>query len=339
MRETDVPARWWHPHESGAVCRLCPHACVLNAHRSEGLCGLRFWNGTELRTRGWGGVAAVHLDPVEKKPLFHFMPGSKTFSLGMTGCNLSCSFCQNWSLSADRSGNADWLALTPGEIVARAQAMGAQSVAFTYNEPLIAAEFWLEVAALCHREGLKTIAVSNGYATPTVAREFYGAMNAVNIDLKAFQDSFYQQICGCHLAPVLHTLKEIRDLPNCHLEITTLLVAGKNDDAKEIVELSRWVLNELGADVPVHFTAFHPDYLAKQWTTEFVTTPQEARRLALAEGLRFVYTGNIEDPEGSATGCPGCGSLLIARAGFGVVRNRLAMGCCPDCGAELPGVW
>lgn len=339
MKAQDAPARWWHLHGDGCVCRLCPHACVLDAKRPEGFCGLRFWNGIELRTRGFGGAAAMHLDPVEKKPLYHFLPGSQTLSLGMTGCNLNCKFCQNWSLSADREGQDGWIPLRPEEIVERALAQGARSVAFTYNEPLIAAEFWLEVAALCHARGLKTIAVSNGYATPGAAREFYGAMDAVNIDVKAFRTGFYQDVCGGHLAPVLHTLKEIQALGSCHLEITTLLVPQRNDDAEEIVQLCRWVAQELGPDVPLHFSAWHPDYLALDWPTEYVTTPVEARRLALAEGLHFVYTGNLLDFTGSRTFCPRCGAVLVRRDGFCVYEDRLIDGCCPDCHAQVAGVW
>ena len=334
-------ARWWHPHGDGAVCRLCPHACALGAKQPEGFCGVRWWDGHELRTRNWGGAAALHLDPVEKKPLYHFLPGSRAYSLGMYGCNLSCQFCQNWGLSMARGPvPGEWVELTPASIVESALGLGARSVAFTYNEPLLGAEFWLEVASLCHERGLYALAVSNGFAAPEAAKDFYGAMDGANIDLKSFCGSFYRQICSGSLASVLHTLRLVRELGSCHLEITNLLVPGKNDDAEEIVEMCRWIRSELGPEVPLHFSAWHPDYQAASWPeVPYRTDVREARRLALSEGLCHVYTGNISDSEGACTYCPGCGEMLIRREGFAVKENTLREGACPACGRRLNGQW
>ena len=339
MTSWSYNARWWHPHPKGVVCQLCPHCCVLGAHHKEGLCGLRFWEAGELRTRGFGCVVALQLDPIEKKPLYHFLPGTSTLSMGLNGCNLSCRFCQNWTLSAQPLNSENAVAMSADELVERAIRSGAASLAFTYNEPLIAGEFWLEVASGAHQHGLKTVAVSNGFATPKAAQDFFGQMDAANVDLKAFRDSFYREYCGGALAPVLHSLKEIKALKTCHLEITNLLIPQKNDDAEEIVEMSRWIFNELGAEVPLHFTAFHRAHLAMDWPLEYRTTPQEARRLAMAEGLNYVYTGNLEDPEGSTTFCEQCGFTVAERKGLILSSIALNQGKCPQCGGVIPGVW
>jgi len=332
-------AKWWHARGDGVVCCLCPHCCQLGPEQPEGRCGLRFWRDGVLHTRGTQGALALHLDPVEKKPLYHFLPGTQTFSLGMDGCNLACKFCQNWSLSASRGEPAGWTVLSASEIAAKALELGAHSVSFTYNEPLIAAEFWIEVAEECHRQGLKTIAVSNGFALPAVVREFFGVMDAANVDLKAFRDPFYRDVCGGHLAPVLRTLQEIKALGSCHLEITNLLVPRQNDDAQEIVEMSRWIAEELGVSVPLHFSAWHPDFLALDWPNDYRTDVHEARRLAMNEGLQFVYTGNVRDFTGSSTLCPGCGAEIILRDGFAVTENRLRQGACSFCGFAVAGCW
>lgn len=331
-------ASWWHADGAVVACDLCPNGCRLLHDGSNGICGLRFREGGELRTRGWNGAAAAHLDPVEKKPLHHFLPGSTTFSVGMTGCNLGCIHCQNWSLSMDRTGSLP-LPLSPETIVRQALHLNASSVAFTYNEPLISAESWIEVAKECHRNGLRTIAVSNGYAAPECAREFFGNMDAANIDLKGFSESFYRRVCKGRLQPVLDTLELVRRLGSCHLEITTLLIPTWNDDEQELRAMGGWIRQRLGADTPTHVSAFHPDHHARDIPATSPTQVMRARSILLEEGLEFVYAGNIADQEGADTICPDCRGILVERQGFTVLGNRIRDGKCPDCGLRIPGVF
>ena len=332
-------ARWWHFDEGAVTCDLCPHRCSLRNEGARGICGLRYRSGDALWTKGWESVASIHLDPIEKKPLYHFLPGSITYSLGMVGCNLGCVFCQNWSLSAERGNMEMPYAITPAQIVESALAQGARSVSFTYNEPLIAAEFWIEVAKECHQHGLKTIAVTNGYANPECCKEFFAHMDAANVDLKSFSEAFHQKVCMGHLEPVLHTLETIRALGSCHLELTTLLIPSQNDTESELVDLSRWVAKHFGKDTPVHFSAFHPDYRAMDWEPTTRVAVARACGIARTEGLRHVYSGNVHDPAGSRTLCPECGKVLIERSGMHCESNVLKGGGCPECGLMLPGVW
>lgn len=332
-------ARWWRSDGDAIVCELCPQMCRIVHDQDAGGCGVRYRSGAELRTRAWGGAMVAHLDPIEKKPLYHVLPGSATFSLGMRGCNLDCRHCQNWTLSADRRTEDPPLAVSPEDIAAEALRRGAASVAFTYNEPLISAEFWIEVARECRRRSLRVVAVTNGYANPEVAREFFAHMDAANVDLKSFSDRFYVRICRGRLRPVLRTLEEIRAIGTCFLEITTLLIPGRNDDPKELEALGRWVVDHLGADTPLHVSAFHPDH---QLLDHPPTTPAQialARRVLLEQGLRFVYSGNVHDPAGESTRCPDCGALLLERSGFTVLADHLQDGNCPSCGRPIPGLW
>lgn len=331
-------AKWWHREGNVIFCDLCPHRCRFVKESVPGLCGLRYRQGESLRTTGWGGASAVHVDPIEKKPLYHFFPGSSTLSLGMSGCNLGCLHCQNWSLSASRGLQEQPIALDAGQIVDMALQNRARSVAFTYNEPLVSAEYWIEVAQECHRHGLDTIAVTNGYASAACAREFFSHMDAANVDLKAFSEAFYRNTCKGHLQPVLDTLQNIRALAVCHLEITTLLIPGKNDSPSEIHALARWILENLGADVPLHFSAFHPDYKAQHWLPTSTQEVLRARRMAQQEGLAFVYGGNISDEASATTFCSKCGAVLLLRNGFTLLHNHLSPeGRCPTCDAGVPG--
>lgn len=335
----EAPARWWHASGAQVVCELCPNECRIGTDGARGVCGLRFRKEGALWTRGWNGAAAVHLDPVEKKPLHHFLPGSRTLSLGLVGCNLGCLHCQNWSLSASRGGAPMPISLTPEAIADRALREEAASVSFTYNEPLISAEFWIETAKECRRRGLRTIAVTNGYANPGCAREFFGHMDAANVDLKGFSEDFYKSVCKGSLEPVLRTLREIVALGTCHLELATLLIPTKNDDDAELREMARWVVGHLGAETPLHVSAFHPDYRMLDVPGTSLEEVVRVRTLLREEGLAYVYSGNVADPGGSDTLCPGCGAQLLERSGFDVLVNRLVDGKCPDCGRPVPGVW
>ncbi|HWQ37675.1 MAG TPA: AmmeMemoRadiSam system radical SAM enzyme [Burkholderiales bacterium] len=332
------PARWWHRLEDGRVqCDLCPRECRLHPGQ-RGACFVRMREGDAMVLTTYGRSSGFCLDPIEKKPLNHFYPGSSVLSFGTAGCNLACKFCQNWDIS--KSQDMDRLAdqAGPEQIADAALKLGARSVAFTYNDPVIFAEYAMDVADACHERGIKTVAVTAGYMHEAPRREFYAKMDAANVDLKAFTEEFYFRLTGAHLRPVLDTLKYLRHETGVWFEITTLLIPTKNDADEEIYRMSRWIGSELGPDVPLHFTAFHPDWKL----TDLPPTPPEtlrrARRIALGEGLKYVYTGNVHDPEGGTTFCPGCGQALIMRDWYRILSYRLgAEGSCTGCGAAVPG--
>ena len=330
------PARWWRQAGPGtARCELCPRGCLLKEGQT-GFCGVRRMEGGALRTLAFGTTSGLCVDPIEKKPLYHFLPGSRVLSFGMLGCTLNCDFCQNAGLSR----GVDPALLSPAsipEIVAIARAEGCLGVAFTYNEPIVSAEWCLEVAAACREAGLRTVAVSSGYVSGAARSEFFGAMDAANVDLKSFSEAFYRRHCQGHLQPVLETLEAIAHEGRTWLELTTLLIPGENDGEGELRALAQWIAEHLGRDVPLHFSAFHPAHRLQDRPPTPLSTLRRAREIALEQGLRHVYTGNVPDAEGSATWCPGCGGKLIARQGFRILSNRLGAGRCPDCGALIPG--
>lgn len=342
MAERLHPARWWHKLDDGRIqCDLCPRDCKLH----EGQRGLCF-----VRARGTGALADAMvldtygrssgfcIDPIEKKPLNHFFPGSSVFSFGTAGCNLACKFCQNWDISKSRELDRLQDAASPEQIARAAQASGAASVAFTYNDPVIFAEYAMDTADACHALGVKTVAVTAGYIHAEPRRDFFAKMDAANVDLKAFSDAFYVQQTASHLAPVLDTLQYIRHETDCWLEITTLLIPGLNDSTPELEAMTRWIVDHLGPDVPLHFTAFHPDYKLDQLPRTPAQTLQRARRIALAAGLRHVYTGNVHDAEGGRTACPGCQAPLIERDWHAVLHYALdEKGSCPHCGTAIAG--
>ena len=325
---TPFPGRWWHRLDDGRIqCDLCPRDCRL-AEGQRGFCFVRQRVGDQMVLTTYGRSSGYCVDPIEKKPLNHFYHGSSVLSFGTAGCNLGCRFCQNWDISKARAVDKLQDAASPEEIARRAIQLGCRSVAFTYNDPVIFAEYALDVAEACHGRGIQTVAVTAGYIQPEPRREFYARMDAANIDLKGFTEDFYTRQTLSHLAPVLDTLEYVQHHTGTWLEITTLLIPGHNDGDREIEELSRWIHQHLGPDVPLHFTAFHPDYKLLR----------RARALALAEGLRFVYTGNVHDREGDATTCPECRAPLIARDWYEILDYRLTPdGCCPGCGYRPPG--
>jgi pyruvate formate lyase activating enzyme len=285
-------------------------------------------------------AVGLAVDPVEKKPLNHFLPGSKTLSFGTAGCNLGCRFCQNWHMSNSRETEKLSKIAAPDQIAEAAENTGCDSVAFTYNDPVIFLEYAVDTAIACHERGLRTLAVTAGYICEEPRREFFSHMDAVNVDLKAFDDTFYRRLCSGRLDPVLDTLRYLRHETDVWLEITTLLIPGMNDSEAEIGALTHWIAEELGQNIPLHFTAFHPAWRMSDLEATSLSTLRHARDIAREAGLHFVYMGNRADPDGAATECPGCGERLIERLGFSVSRQILKTGgCCPSCGELIPGVF
>jgi pyruvate formate lyase activating enzyme len=286
----------------------------------------------------WGRSSGFCVDPIEKKPLHHFYPGTPVLSFGTAGCNLGCRFCQNWDIS--KAAEQDRLTdqASPEAIAARAAALGCRSVAFTYNDPVIFAEYALDVAAACRARGLATVAVTAGYVRAAPRAELFAGMDAANVDLKAFTERFYEKLCFARLGPVLETLEWLVKASRTWTEITTLLIPGQNDGEAEVAALSEWIAGHLGPDVPLHFSAFHPDFKLRDVPPTPPATLRRARRQAMAAGLRFVYTGNVHDPEGDATACPRCGALVIERDWYELLAWRLdRQGRCAACGAAIPG--
>ncbi len=338
IAESAHPGRWWHALDGERIqCDLCPRDCQLHEGQ-RGACFVRRMEGGRMILTTWGRSSGFCLDPVEKKPLNHFHPGSAILSFGTAGCNLACRFCQNWDISKSRDMDRLMDSATPEAIASAARRNGAVSVAYTYNDPVIFAEYALDVAAACRAVGVLNVAVTAGYIHANPRREFFAAMDATNVDLKAFTEGFYKKLCSAHLAPVLETLVYIRHETACWLEITTLLIPGQNDSDEEISSLADWVFRELGPDVPVHFTAFHPDWKMPDTPPTPPQSLSRARRIARDHGLHFVYTGNVHDADGGTTHCPGCGTPLVVRDWYAILENRLGPdGLCPECGHRVPG--
>ena len=335
-----VPARYWHLLADGRIqCDLCPRACRLHDGQ-RGMCFVRARQGDGMVLTTYGRSSGFCVDPIEKKPLNHFLPGTPVLSFGTAGCNLACAFCQNWSISKSREVDTLADAASPEHIAAAALALGCRSVAFTYNDPVIFHEYAIDVARACRAAGLRSVAVTAGYVCPEPRAEFYRFMDAANVDLKGFTETFYHRVCGGHLQPVLETLEYIKHHTDVWLEITTLLIPGLNDSPEEIARECDWIAERLGADVPLHFTAFHPDWRMRDRPPTPPATLRMARAIARQRGLRYVYTGNVHDPEGGTTFCHVCGAALIVRDWFEIVSWHLtADGRCPACGAACAGVF
>ena len=332
------PGRWWHRLDDGRVqCDLCPRDCKLHEGQ-RGACFVRARVNDAMVLTTYGRSSGFCVDPIEKKPLDHFLPGSAVLSFGTAGCNLACKFCQNWDISKSRDMDRLMDRATPEAIARAAVESGCRSVAFTYNDPVIFAEYAMDAADACREAGVLTVAVTAGYISPEPRREFYAKMDAANVDLKAFTDEFYVKLTGAKLAPVLDTLVYLRHETQVWFEITTLLIPGKNDSAEEARAMSRWILRELGPDVPLHFTAFHPDFKMTDLPPTPAATLTRARAIAMDEGLHYVYTGNVHDKEGGTTFCPGCGTALIVRDWHRIESYVLtADGKCPRCAMAIPG--
>ncbi|MFA9419257.1 MAG: AmmeMemoRadiSam system radical SAM enzyme [Gammaproteobacteria bacterium] len=338
MDDTIVSTRYWHKMEDGRLqCDLCPRHCHLKEGQ-RGLCYVRQRLDDEVKLVSYGRSSGFCIDPIEKKPLNHFYPGSSVLSFGTAGCNLACKFCQNWDMSKSRE--MDTLAdhASPEKLAQVCEEMSCRSIAYTYNDPVIFLEYAVDVAQACRERNIRSVAVTAGYIDPEPRIEFFKLMDAANVDLKAFSDRFYHKICGGHLAPVLESLEYIRHETETWLELTTLLIPGENDSEQELQEMTAWVVEHLGPDVPMHFTAFHPDWKMLDIKSTPTATLTKARKIALDNGVHYAYTGNVHDASGSSTWCHNCGELLIERDWYQLGRWGLDKnGNCANCATTVPG--
>ena len=331
-------ALWWEPEPGGRVhCYLCPRHCHIHPGQS-GFCFIRINQGGKLYSLSYGSPAALQVDPIEKKPLNHFLPGTRIFSMGTAGCNMGCFFCQNWDISKSHADQVRSQHVPPEDVPLLALQHGCDSIAFTYNEPTIWGEYIIDICKAAKSYGLKTVMVTNGYITYEAFHDIYDYIDAANVDLKSFTENFYGKITLTHLEPVLQTLEWLKSETSVWFEITNLMIPTLNDDPTETRKLSDWVLTHLGPDVPLHFTAFHPDFKLQDKPRTSAATLDRARQIALEAGLRYVYEGNIYS-EGANTYCPQCKKLLIRRSWHDVQINRVKGGACPDCGFAIAGVW
>jgi pyruvate formate lyase activating enzyme len=335
-----TPTRYWHALGDGRVqCDVCPRACKLRDGQ-RGLCFVRERQGEGIVLTSYGRSSGFCVDPVEKKPLNHFLPGSSVLSFGTAGCNLACRFCQNWDISKSKEIDTLSDAASPEAIARAASELGCRSVAFTYNDPTVFLEYAIDVADSCHDLGLKTVAVTSGYICPGPRRDFYAHLDAANVDLKGFTEDFYRHTCGGEFVAVLDTLEYLRHETGVWFELTTLLIPGLNDSDAELDKMTSWVVEHLGPDIPVHFTAFHPDFKMLDRSPTPPKTLLRARRTALANGVRHAYTGNIHDSEGQSSNCAGCGERVIVRDWYNLGDYCLDdAGHCLACGTRLPGVF
>jgi pyruvate formate lyase activating enzyme len=332
-------ARFWHRLEDGRIeCDLCPRHCRLHEGQ-RAFCFVRKREHDALVLTTYGRSTGFCIDPIEKKPLHHVLPGTPILSFGTAGCNLGCRFCQNWDMTKSREVEELSVTASPAAIAQAAVDYGARAVAFTYNDPVIWAEYAIDTAIACHERGIKTVAVTAGYITKEARAEFFAHIDAANVDLKAFTEQFYHKLCFAELGPVLETLEWLHYHTNVWLEVTTLLIPGHNDSDEEIGKLCRWFVDTLGPDVPLHFTAFHPDYKLLEPPPTPPETLSRARQIARELGLRYVYCGNVRDVEGGTTFCPSCKAALVVRDGYEILHYGLDDGACGFCGLQIPGVW
>ncbi len=338
-----VSARYWHRLGDGRLqCDVCPRYCKLRDGQ-RGLCFVRGRAGDEFVLTTYGRSSGFCIDPIEKKPLNHFLPGTPVLSFGTAGCNLACKFCQNWDISKSREFDRLQDAAQPLAIADAAVATGCRSVAYTYNDPVIFLEYAVDVAKACHEQNLKNVAVTAGYITADARGEFFEHMDAANVDLKAFTDRFYWKVCGGHLDPVLDTLVYLRHETGIWLELTTLLIPGENDAEAEIDAMTRWIVAELGPDVPLHFTAFHPDWKMRDKPHTPHGTLTRSRDIAIANGMHYVYTGNVHDFAGASTWCRDCGAVLVGRDWYELstwtIDLQGSQATCRNCGTPVAGVF
>jgi pyruvate formate lyase activating enzyme len=331
------PARWWKREDDGKLlCYLCPRYCRIGEGQT-GFCYIRQNRADELVTAGYGRPTGFAVDPIEKKPLSHFLPGTGTLSFGTVGCNLGCKFCQNWDISKARSDERSSFFVSPERVVELAGSEGCPSISYTYNDPVIFGEYVVDISKIAREQGLKNVMVTAGYITEEVREEVFRFIDAANVDLKAFSEDFYYKLTLSHIEPVKETLKWLCKETDIWVEITTLLIPGLNDSDEEIRREVEWIMENLGDSVPVHFTAFHPDYRMIDRPATPPETLQRAREIAHEIGLKFVYVGNVHDAEGSTTYCPGCRKAVIERDWHSILAYRLQGDRCPDCGAGIPG--
>jgi pyruvate formate lyase activating enzyme len=340
MKERNHPTHWFTRLDGGRVrCDVCPRLCALHDGQ-RGFCFVRAAEGGEIVLTTYGRSSGFCVDPIEKKPLNHFLPGSSVLSFGTAGCNLGCRFCQNWDISKSREMDTLADASSPEGVAQAALDLGCRSVAFTYNDPVVFLEYAIDAADACRARGLKAVAVTAGYVCDGPRRELYRHMDAANVDLKGFTESFYHRVCFGHLQPVLDTLVYLKKETNVWFEVTTLLIPGENDSDAEVDALSTWFARELGPDVPLHFTAFHPDFKMLDKPRTPPATLTRARRIAMGHGLRFVYTGNVHDEDGGSTRCHVCDQTVMGRDWYRMTKYALNdSGHCTGCGSRIPGIY
>ncbi|HXX74436.1 MAG TPA: AmmeMemoRadiSam system radical SAM enzyme [Nitrospiraceae bacterium] len=336
----NAPTKYWHQLNDGRIqCDLCPRYCKL-LDGQQGLCFVRAREEDQIVLTTYGRSSGFCVDPIEKKPLNHFLPGTSVLSFGTAGCNLSCKFCQNWDMSKSREMDTLADEASPETIARAATELDCRSVAYTYNDPVIFHEYAIDVAQACRERGIRSVAVTTGYVCDEPREEFYRYMDAANVDLKGFTERFYRQICGGSLQPVLGTLVYIKHHTNVWLELTTLVIPGENDSEAELERLTQWVVEHLGPDVPIHFSAFHPDYKMLDIPPTPPSTLTMARRIAMKNGIRYAYTGNVRDVEGGSTYCHACGQLLVGRIGYELSDWNLSLGgICRFCSAPCAGIF
>ncbi len=338
--ENTVPGRHWEKLDDGKLqCNVCPRHCRLKPGQ-RGLCYVRAREGDEIVSTTYGRSSGFCVDPIEKKPLFHFLPGSPVLSFGTAGCNLTCSFCQNWDLSRARSMDRMNAYAAPETIARAADELNCGSVAFTYNDPVIFLEYAVDTAKACHERGVRTVAVTAGYIEKEARADFFGPIDAANVDLKGFSEDFYKRFCTAELAPVKETIRWLINETDTWVELTTLLIPGENDSPDELKARCDWVVQEGGEHVPMHFSAFHPAYRETDRASTSAGTLLDAVGIAKAAGLRYVYTGNVRHRETASTWCHNCGALLIGRDVYEVTETGLdATGRCEKCGIPCAGVF
>jgi len=331
------PAKYYQALDNNMIqCLLCPNKCLLSKGQ-RGICRVRQNIDGQLYSLNYGNVASANLDPIEKKPFFHFLPGSEAFSIATAGCNLQCNFCQNWQISQVFPEDIQSQYMLPEQVVEQALASGAQSIAYTYSEPIIFFEYIIDIIKIARQKGLKNVVISAGYINEEPLRELCQYVDAIKIDLKAFKQSFYDKMTGGQLAPILRNLKIIQE-EGVWLEIVNLVIPGENDSPEEIRQMTQWIKDNLGEEVPLHFTRFHPMYKLQNLPSTPEETLKKAREIALEVGLKYVYTGNIGNIDMESTYCSNSGALAIKRHGYFILQNNLQNGQCPD-GQEIPGVW
>lgn len=331
------PAKHWKRVKGAIQCKLCPNECIIEEGQ-RGICRVRKNIRGALYSMVYSRIAAMHVDPIEKKPLYHFLPGSMAFSIATAGCNLSCKFCQNWQLSQSKPEDLDAIHITPSELSSRSRSTGSSVIAYTYNEPTVQYEFILDASIIARKKGIRSVIISNGYIQKEASMELIRNLDGIKIDLKAFTEKFYRDICGGELKSVLKNLETVFAAGKW-LEIVVLVIPTLNDSPAEIREMARWVKRNLSPDIPMHFTRFHSMYLIRNLPPTPVRTLERCRTIAKEEGIRYPYIGNVMGHRWENTFCHSCNKLLIKRSGFFHVENAIRKGRCPSCKTRIPGVW
>ncbi len=333
----NIKAKWWIKEESGRIkCTLCPRYCIL-AEGQKGFCFIRENIDGTLYSTGYGRPTGFAIDPIEKKPLNHFYPGTEILSFGTAGCNLGCKFCQNWTMSKSKLDEINSVSATPEDVVALAMKHNVKSIAYTYNDPTIIGEYVIDISKLAREEGIKSVMVTAGYIDSEARKDVYKYIDAANVDLKAFTEDFYHHLTSSKLAPVLDTIKWLKNETDIWIELTTLLIPNENDSDDEIKRMSDWIIENIGDEVPHHFTAFHPTFKMNNHQHTPIETLKRAREIAMSAGVKYVYTGNVHNPEAEITYCPNCKTPLIKRDWHNVNSNKIVNGNCYKCNTKIAG--